>query len=184
MVELTLALGEDFERFAPAYLTDPKKAIYRIHRDTRFSKDKKPYKTHIAAVFIHKSLAKHAGAGFYFHVSAKEIWVGGGVYMPGAAVLLAIRRHIAKDPSAYQAAVSAKAFKERFGEVVGEKLARPPKGFAADHPAIEALKQKQFLAGETLDPELALSPKLAPELSKRFQALAPFIEYLNEPLLA
>jgi uncharacterized protein (DUF2461 family) len=67
--------------------------------------------------------------------------------------------------------------------VTGEKLSRPPKGFPADHPAIETLKLKQFLAGETLEPELALSPKLLPELSKRFQAIAPFIDYLNQPLL-
>jgi uncharacterized protein (TIGR02453 family) len=183
MTELVLALGEDFERFAPAYLTDPKKAIYRIYRDTRFSNDKTPYKTHIAASFNHKSLVKHAAGGFYFHLSPAEILMGGGVYMPGAAELLAIRRHISADPASYEKLVNGKAFKGYFGEVTGEKLSRPPKGFAADDPSIETLKQKQFLAGATLDPALALSPKLLPELSKRFETLAPFIDYLNQPLL-
>ncbi|MCB1019127.1 MAG: DUF2461 domain-containing protein, partial [Acidobacteria bacterium] len=159
------------------------KAIYRIYRDTRFSNDKTPYKTHVAASFNHKSLVKHAAAGYYFHLSPKELLVGGGVYMPGTPELLAIRRQISADPAAYAKIVSAKPFKRYFGEVTGERLARPPKGFLADDPAIETLKQKQFLAGETLDPELALSPKLLPELSKRFQALAPFLDYLNQPFL-
>ena len=184
MTELVLALGEDFEEFAPAYLTDPKKAIYRIYRDTRFSNDKTPYKTHVAASFNHKALVKHAAAGFYFHLSPEEILLGGGVYMPGSAELLAIRRHISADPEAYRAVVSNRTFKRYFGEVTGERLSRPPKGFLADDPAIETLKQKQFLAMENLDPELALSAKLLPELSKRFKALAPFIDHLNQPLLA
>ncbi len=184
MTELVLGLGDDFERFAPHYLTDPKKAIYRIYRDTRFSNDKTPYKTHVAASFNHKALAKHAAAGFYFHISLEGILVGGGVYMPGAAELLAIRRQVSADPAAYAAVIQAKPFKRYFGEVVGERLSRPPKGFAADDPALETLKQKQFLASDTLDLELALSPKLLPELAKRFEALAPFIGYLNQPLLA
>ncbi len=184
MTELVLALGQDFEQFAPGYLTDPKKAIYRIYRDTRFSSDKTPYKTHIAASFNHKSLVRHAAAGFYFHLSPKELLVGGGVYMPGSQELLAIRRHIAADPAAYRKIESNRTFKRYFGEVVGARLKRPPKGFDPDHPAIETLKQKQFLASDRLDPKLALSPKLLAELSRRFKALAPFIEYLNEPLLA
>ncbi|MEZ5366441.1 MAG: DUF2461 domain-containing protein [Bryobacterales bacterium] len=183
MTELVLELGEDFESFAPHYLTDPKKAIYRIYRDTRFSNDKTPYKTHVAASFNHKSLVKHAAAGFYFHLSPKELLVGGGVYMPGSSELLAIRRQISADPKRYEKIVTAKPFQRYFGAVTGERLSRPPKGFLAGDPAIEMLKQKQFLASEMLDPELALSPKLLPELSRRFQALAPFIDYLNQPLL-
>lgn len=184
MTALVLALGEDFERFAPEYLTDPKKAIYRIYRDSRFRNDKTPYKTHVAASFNHKALVKHAAAGFYFHVSPDEILLGGGVYMPGSAELLAIRRHIGADPGAYRAVVSNRTFKSYFGAVAGERLSRPPKGFLPDDPAIETLKQKQFLAMENLDPALALSPRLLPALSKRFKALAPFIDYLNRPLLA
>ena len=103
--------------------------------------------------------------------------------MPGSAELLAIRRHISADPAAYRAIVAARPFKRYFGEVVGERLKRPPKGFASDDPVLETLKQKQFLASDNLDPKLVLSTKLLPELRKRFQALAPFIDYLNAPLL-
>lgn len=183
MRELVLALGEELEAFAPGFLTDPKKAIYRIYRDTRFSNDKAPYKTHVAASFNHKSLTKHAGGCYYFHISPEEILAGGGVYAPGPADLLALRRHISATAPDYEAVVSARVFKRYFGEVTGERLVRPPKGFLPDDPAIEILKQKQFLAGANLDPALALSPKLLPELSKRLKALAPFLDYLNAPLL-
>src|SRR3982074_839639 len=82
MQELILAVTREMMRFAPDYVAEPGKAIYRIYRDTRFSKDKTPYKTHIAAIFKHRDLGKNSGAGFYFSVSADEIEVGGGIYMP------------------------------------------------------------------------------------------------------
>ena len=169
MTELVLALGEDLEKLAPQYLIDPKKAIYRIYRDTRFSNDKTPYKTHIAASFTHKALAKHASACFYFHLSPEEILMGGGVYMPGPGELLTLRRHIAEDPGAYHNIVSAKPFQRYFGEVTGEKLSRPPKGFAADHPAIETLKQKQFLAGANLDPSSPSRLSFCPSSASGFR---------------
>src|SRR5712671_5949548 len=96
MVELVNAVTAEMMRFAPDYVADPAKAIYRIYRDTRFSKDKTPYKTHIAAIFPRRGLMKHGGAGLYFSVSAKEIEVAGGVYMPGPDALLAIRTHLAE----------------------------------------------------------------------------------------
>ena len=95
MTELVLTLGEAMRDFAPELAADPKKAIYRIYRDVRFSKDKSPYKTWIAAVFPPRGHEKHAGAGAYFHVTFDEILVAGGVYAPGPKELLAIRRHIA-----------------------------------------------------------------------------------------
>jgi uncharacterized protein (TIGR02453 family) len=91
MQELVNAVNDALLEFAPEHVTDPRKAIYRIYRDTRFSADKTPYKTHIAANFPRRGLEKHQGAGYYFSVSAKEIEVAGGVYMPGPEQLLAIR---------------------------------------------------------------------------------------------
>src|SRR2546426_6668322 len=93
MAHLIRALTAEMMRFAPDYVTEPEKAIYRIYRDTRFSKDKTPYKTHVAAIFPRRGLAKHGG-GLYFSVSAREVEVAGGVYMPGPEELLAIRNHI------------------------------------------------------------------------------------------
>jgi uncharacterized protein (TIGR02453 family) len=180
MHELTLALGEDLERFAAGFQTDPKKAIYRIHRDVRFSNDKRPYKTHVAASFFPKAMEKHAGAGYYFHIAPREIFLGGGVYMPGPQELYAVRKRLSQDAASYRSLTGAAVFKRLFGEVQGERLKRPPKGFSADDPALDLLLGKQFLASAQLPPELAETSKLQGEISRRFEALHPWINWLNE----
>src|SRR5262249_24811675 len=97
MRELVERLNADLRKFAPQYVTDPEKAIYRIYRDVRFSKDKKPYKEHIAASFHGRGgTPAHGAGGLYVAVSHKELAVGGGIYMPDPAMLLAIRKHIAE----------------------------------------------------------------------------------------
>ena len=83
MIALIEAINVELMDFAPDHVTDPKKAFYRIYRDTRFSTDKTPYKTHIAAIFPRRNLHKHASAGFYFQISPKEVGIAAGMYMPG-----------------------------------------------------------------------------------------------------
>lgn len=183
MIDLVNALNAAMMEFAPLHVADPGKAIYRIYRDTRFSKDKTPYKTHIAAVFPHRRLPKSAGAGYYFSVSPTEIEIGGGIYMPAPDELLAIRTHLAARHEEFLVTIAAREVKRLFGELRGEQLSRVPKGFAAAHPAADLLRRKQLLLLVTLDPALAASPKLLPELVKRFRAMAPFIEFLNAPLI-
>ena len=179
LLELTHELGAGLERYSPGYLTDPKKAVYRIYRDVRFARDKSPYKTHAAAVFAFRGVEKHAGAGYYFHFSADELLVGGGVYAPGSAELLKIRRRIAADPEALRAVVAAPAFAKRFAGIEGDKLKRIPKGFPADHPAADLLVYKQFLAGAALPASMIESPEISRTITRHFQAIAPFIQYLN-----
>ena len=168
--------------FAPELVADPKKAIYRIYRDVRFSNDKSPYKTWIAAAFPPRGLEKHAGAGAYFHLTFDEILVAGGVYAPGPKELLAIRQRVAARDGELRPILKDRSFRRLFGEMTGEKLKRAPKGFPADHPAIELLMFKQFLAWKTLDPALAESPKLYTELVKHFRGMMPFLRFLNAPL--
>src|SRR6185503_3909232 len=91
------ALASDFERFAPEMIASSKVSAYRIYRDTRFSKDKSPYKTHVAAVFPRSGLGKHEGAGFYIHISPSELLVGGDLYMPQREDLIAVSQKIAGD---------------------------------------------------------------------------------------
>ncbi len=182
MTELVLALGEAMRGFAPELVADPKKAIYRIYRDVRFSKDKSPYKTWIAAVFPPRGHEKHAGAGTYFHLTFDEILVAGGVYAPGPKELLAIRQHIAARDGELSAVLKDRSFRRLFGEMTGEKLTRAPKGFPAAHPAADLLMFKQFLAWKTLDPELAETSKLYTELVKHFRGMMPFLRFLNAPL--
>ena len=129
MRELVEALNGAMKSFAPEYVTDPAKAVYRIYRDTRFSKDKTPYKDHIAASFFRSGTGPHKYGGYYVHVSHKEVAVGGGVYMPEPGVLLEIRQHIAENHPKLRKILTAAAVKRLLGELQGDRLSRVPKGF-------------------------------------------------------
>ncbi len=119
MVELVAALTAEMMSFAPAYVREPEAAIYRIYRDTRFSPDKTPYKTHIAAIFPRRGFEKHAAASFYFSVSPEEVEVAGGVYMPGPDELRAIREHLAGHYEEFRRIVAARPLRRLMGELVG-----------------------------------------------------------------
>jgi len=178
------ALGRDFQTFAPEFVASPKVSAYRIHRDTRFAKDKSPYKTHVAAVFPHAALGKHEGAALYLHISPSEMFIGGGLYMPLPEDLQALRSHIAENPRGFERIVQGTAFRRMFGSVHGERLTRVPRGFPADHPAAEYLKYKQFLASRTLEPEIVTSAQFYKTVVETFRGMLPFIRFLNEPIVA
>ncbi|MGO4881807.1 MAG: DUF2461 domain-containing protein [Bryobacteraceae bacterium] len=182
MVDLVMALNGAMMDFAPEYVTDAPKAIYRIYRDTRFSPDKTPYKTQIAASFSRRGMEKHGAAGYYFAISHKGVDVGGGIYMPTPETLLAVRTHIAERHAEFRQLAASSAIKRLLGAVYGQELSRVPKGFRADHPAADLLRLKQFLLFTTLDAAIVTTPKLFTELEKRFRAMAPLLEFLNAPL--
>lgn len=184
MLALVGAMHQEMLRFAPEYVGDPAKCVYRIYRDTRFSKNKTPYKTYTSALFWRNGLTKDRGAAFYFGISPEGIDAGGGLYHPEPDALLAVRRRIANDPGEFRALFETRKVKKLFGEMRGESLSRVPKGFDAEHPAVDILKRKQYLLWSNLEPKLAATPKLFGELVSRFEAAAPFIEYLNQPLIA
>jgi uncharacterized protein (TIGR02453 family) len=181
MRELVMQINREMARFAPEYVTDPDKAIYRIYRDTRFSADKTPYKDHIAASFHRRAAAAHGEAGFYFAVSHKEVAVGGGVYMPAPETLQAIRRHVAAHHEEFRKLIRGRALRELYGEMQGSQLTRVPKGYDSGHPAADLVRYKQFLFYVELAPELAVSKELRGEVVKRFRAIAPFLRFLNAP---
>lgn len=182
MLELVESLNGVLVTAAPDFVTEPAKSVYRIYRDTRFSADKTPYKTHIAAVFNRRGFEKNSSAGLYFSVSHKEIEVGGGVYMPTPEQLLAIRTYLAEHHAEFRKLLASKAVKSTFGEMTGDALQRVPKGFDPEHPAADLIKRKQWLLFQTLEPKLAVTPELHTELSKRLKAMIPFVEFLNRPL--
>ena len=183
MLAIIERLAQDFPRVAPDLVASPR-SMYRIYRDTRFSSDKTPYKTHVAAAFTHRTLPKNESAALYFHFAPGQLWIGGGLYAPGTPLLHRIRQHIAADPDRFRRVAESPALRRR-GGVRGESLKRIPRGFPADHEAAEYLKLKQYLAGgEEPDPALALSPRFCGALLRRFQTLAPFVEFLNAPLVA
>ena len=180
MRELVSAVNEAMKGFAPEYVTDPDKAIYRIYRDTRFSKDKTPYKSHIAASFPRRGMPE--GAGFYLAVSHKEVAIGGGIYMPAPETLRAMRGHVAAHHEQFRKIVSTRTVRQLFQGLQGEQLTRVPKGFDREDPAADLLKYKQFLLYVVLAPELATTANLLTEVVKHFRTIAPFLEFLNAPL--
>lgn len=181
MLEMVAALNEELIRFAPDYVTPPEKAVYRIYRDTRFSPDKTPYKTHIAAIFPRHSAVKREGAVFYLHFTDKEVLAFAGVYSPDRDELLAYRALLQEHHSELQEILSNKTLRKAVGTLQGEQLSRMPKGFPVDHPAEGLLRQKQWYLESTLDIKLLTSSRLVPELAKRFALMAPLVEFLNRP---
>ena len=183
MIALIERLAVDLRRFAPEVVASAKTSMYRIYRDTRFSENKAPYKTHVAAVFPPRGLPKHQGAGLYFHVSPTEVWIGGGMYGPDTAQLQAVREHIAANLKRLRTIVESPAFRRTVGPLEGERLQRVPRGFAKDHPAVEFLRYRQFLAGRQYPAPFATRPGFYAEVLKVFRHVAPLIRFLNEPLL-
>lgn len=183
MLAMVEAVNRELAKFAPDYVTDPAKSVYRVYRDTRFSKDKTPYKTHIGALLWHQRLGKGAGAAFYFHLSTKEFLIAGGVYRPVPAVLLAIREHIAAEHDRLRTLLRKKEVRTLLGEMQGDKLTRPPKGWSSDHPAADLLRYKDLLLETALPPKEAIGDAAVQQLVRRFRAMVPVIGFLNEPLV-
>ncbi len=176
--------------FIPEIVGSPKKSMFRIHRDVRFSKDKSPYKTHAACWFFHQDAgsgvggeAAHGGAGFYFHMAPGEIFCGGGIWMPPRPALAKIRESLADDYKGFNDIVKSAAFKKRFGALDPQgMLTRMPRGYDVDHPAADWLRHQSFTAGCAVTVEQMQSVKLPDVLAKHYKAMTPFIRWLNTAL--
>jgi len=182
MIALLDRLSRDLRSFAPELVSDPKVSLYRIYRDTRFSSDKTPLKTHVAAHFPSRVFGRNGGAGLYFEVAPQWVWIGGGLYAPETSELQAIREHIAQTHPKLHRLVTRPDFRNRIGALEGERLTRVPRGFAKDHPAAHYLQHRQFLAGCEYEAKFALSPRFYSELLVVFRAVAPLVRFLNVPL--
>jgi uncharacterized protein (TIGR02453 family) len=171
---------------APELRGDPKKSVFRIHRDVRFSADKSPYKTHIAAWFFHCDAGSgvgqeaHGGAGFYLHVEPGASMVGGGIWMPPKPALDRIRDAIVEDQKGFERVLTAAPFKRRFGPLSEEAmLTRVPRGYRPDHPAAKWLRYKSFTAGRTLRDTEVGTRKLLTTLRTDIAAMLPLIRWMN-----
>jgi uncharacterized protein (TIGR02453 family) len=172
-----------FQDFAPEFELNPKRSLFRIYRDTRFSKDKTPYKTHSAAHFELKKKPKiFEGAGYYVHVAPGEVFIGGGIYMPDNDQLKKIRKAIAERSDDFSAVLNDKKFKKMFGSLQGEKLSRMPKGYAENHPMVEWLKFKQFFVGFEWKEELCYKKEFLKKSAEAFKVCTPLIRFLNEAM--
>jgi uncharacterized protein (TIGR02453 family) len=183
MLDLVAVINTELSKFAPEYVTEPKSAIFRIYRDTRFSADKTPYKTHVAASFSRRGGERLGTGGFYFSVSNQAIEVAAGLWHPDREVMLMVRNHIAETHDELTRILADKKSRKLAGELKGDALTRSPKGFDPAHPAAEFIKMKDWVLDVNLDAKLATTPQLQGAIVERFRAMAPLLAYLNRPLL-
>ncbi len=183
MEELVEAINARLVKFAPMHVTEPKKSIYRIYRDTRFSKDKTPYKTHIAANFFRAGFEKHSFPGYYCSVSPKQIEAAAGCYMPDPDQTRQIREYLLEHHEEFRAILARRSLQPLMGGLSGDPLSRTPKGMPVGHPADDLIRYKGwFLYDTRLDPSVVATPKIVDEIVKRFEAMAPLVEFLSKPL--
>jgi uncharacterized protein (TIGR02453 family) len=171
-------------RISPHFVADPRPvggSLFRIHRDTRFSKDKTPYKTHTGIQFRHEAAKDVHAPGYYVHLEPGLVMVAAGVWHPDADALARIRTAIDGDPAGWRRATRGKRFRERF-ELGGDSLKRPPAGFAADHPLIDDLKRKDFVAAARMEERDVTSPGFDEKLIREFRAATPLVGFLCEAL--
>ncbi len=185
------AAKEDFELFATAVLKElaknepgfaeqkAKDCVFRIFRDVRFSKEKTPYKPNFGAYFS-KGGKKFPGAGYYVHVEpGGRSFAGGGLWMPEAPILKAVRQEIDYNLDEFKAILTDKKFKKAFPEVNGEKAKKPPVGYTEDNPGIEYIKLKSFTVTHQLSDEQLESKQFVKQVTDLFTTMRPLVDFLN-----
>jgi TIGR02453 family protein len=179
-LQLITDLQAPLAKISPHYRADPRKvggSLYRIHRDTRFSGNKLPYKPWQGSRFFHERRHEIPAPAFYLHLQPGECFAGGGMWQPEPDDLKRIRVFLADNPAAWKRATHSKTFREHF-TFWGESLKRPPHGYDPTHELIDDLKRKSFAAGENFDEALACSSELLPFIIATFKRLAPMVDYL------
>jgi uncharacterized protein (TIGR02453 family) len=184
MLAIVRKITDAMLAFAPDHVRPAEKSLFRIYRDTRFSNDKRPYKTHIAAWWSHQGLQKTSGAGYYFHVSPKETIIAAGAYMPEKEQLAAIRHWLLDHHAEFRKLLARPAVRKTFTEFEGNALTRPPKGFPCDHPALDLVQCRQWGLSATLPAAAALKPDIAAVIIRHFKLAAPIVDALNTPIAA
>lgn len=184
MLTLIETLTAGMEGYASAHMRPAVKILFRIYRDTRFSSDKSPYKSHLGAWWARNGMEKTSGAGYYMHISATEFVVAAGAYMPAKEQTLAIRRHLLDRHVEWKRLIGDRKLLRAFGIHDPAALSRPPKGFPPDHPAIEWIKWRQWGVTKHLPTDEALRTDLAGQIEARFRLAAPLVDFLNAPLLS
>ncbi len=173
------------EKISEHFLADPRPiggSLFRIHRDTRFAKDKTPYKTHAGAHFRHVRAKDVHAPGFYLHMEPDNVFWGAGIWHPDSATLGKIREAIVADPKRWQRLTHAKALSAAGCELVGDSLKRPPRGYDPEHPLIVDLKRKDFILAVTTSEEDALAPDFIERFAKFCKTAAPVNEFLTHAL--
>ena len=184
--EIDVRLAE----IAPEIVGDPKRSLFRIHRDVRFSSDKSPYKTNAACWFYHGAAGRgvgsttpHGGAGFYFHMEPGGSMLGAGIWMPPRPTLTRIREHIDEEHASLRRLLRDPALRKRFGTLdTSARLTRMPRGYTENHPAADLLRHQSFTVGRAISDGELFSPKLADLLARDYARLVPLVRWFNGAL--
>jgi len=169
--------------FAPHHVRPAQKIMMRIYRDIRFSPDKRPYKSHVAAWWAREGLEKTSGGGYYLHVAPEEVVIAAGVWMPEREQLRAIREYLLVHHAHVRALMNDRKLKGVMEVWLCNPLTRAPKGFPVEHPAMDLLVCRQFGVEGKLPSTAALKKNFSAEVVKRFRLAAPLIDALNTPLV-
>jgi uncharacterized protein (TIGR02453 family) len=185
VLEPSLAFIEDFAYRLPEISehlrADPRRvggSLFRIYRDTRFAKDKTPYKTHTGMHFRHVAAKDVHAPGYYLHLEPGHVYMGGGLWRPDTQTAHRIREAIAAKPKAWRAATRERPFTDVFGSVHGDQLKRVPPTFPADHEFADDLRRKGWVASIELSQEAATTPGFLDEFTRRCAAAAPLMAFL------
>jgi len=177
LVEQLIAAIGTFDK--PIGNLEAKNCTFRINRDVRFSKNKDPYKSNIAAYF-NKDGKKGIGAGYYLHIEPGKSFAAGGIWMPEPAVLAGIRQEIDYSFKEWKSIITDKSFKKNFAEgIQGEMLTRPPKGYDENNPAIEFIKKKSFIVSRAFTDAEVQSKNFVKDVAGTFKVMKPMIDFLN-----
>lgn len=178
------AMADKMPDFAPQFVASAEKvggSLMRVHRDTRFSKDKTPYKTNIGIQFRHNTGKDVHAPGYYLHISPEECFLGAGIWHPEPDILLKIRQAIVEKEKAWQRARDDKVFRKNF-VFSGDSLQRVPRGFPSDHVHVTDLMRKDFIGVASLSRKLVTSAELLPGVVKQFTAATPLMKFLCQAL--
>lgn len=186
-LSLIAVMNERFEDLGVPFISTPKASMFRIHRDTRFSKNKAPYKTNIGLFFpyIRRKTENRPieAPGLYIHIDSTEMFIGGGLYMPMPEQLRGIRERISEEWKEFGEIITHPIFLNEFSEGLrGERLQRVPRGFPSDHEAGELLKMKQYLVTCKLTEGQVFTEQIIDIIEAKSLALAPLLEYFVEAI--
>ena len=174
------SMQDPLAEISPHFTAIPQRmggSLMRVYRDTRFSRNKLPYKTNIGIQFRHEQAKDVHSPGYYVHIDPDQVFIGAGMWRPDSDPLRAIRERIAAKPAEWKRAIGDSKFKRNF-DLGGESLTRPPRGFDKDHELIDDIKRKSFIAVRNLDVEDCLSPRFQQKVETTFRAGAPFMQFL------
>lgn len=177
-------LGTPLRKINPHMVADPRPvggSMMRIHRDIRFSRDKSPYKTFVAAHFWDSRANEGAAPAYYLRLEPGHSMVGAGIWRPDTATLKKIRDAIVADDKRWRRVTSAADFRSACG-MAGESLKRPPAGYDPKHPLIEDIKRKDFATSSPLDDEQVCGPDFMKAVLDAFHTSAPFIRFLSDAI--